>query len=246
MWPETPYPGTNGYLPHLTPRAAYAAMVTRLDRDIGQMMALVRELGLDDNTIFIFTSDNGPLYNKLGGTDADFFESADGLKGRKGSLYEGGIRVPLVVRWRGQIAAGKTCERVTGFEDWLPTIMEMVGTKPTLSELDGVSFASSLFGRTQPERPFLYREFPGYGGQQMVRMGDWKAIRRNLNAGRRQVQGGETPGKVELYNLREDMGETKDVSAEHPEVIAKLERVMRQEHVNSTLFPFRALDGEKR
>jgi len=112
-FPEIPYTGGHGYLPHRTPRAAYAAMITRMDREVGRVLNLVKELGLDDNTIFIFTSDNGPLYNKLGGTDTEFFNSAAGFRGRKGSFYEGGFREPCLVRWRGKIKPGTTSDRVT-------------------------------------------------------------------------------------------------------------------------------------
>ncbi|MGH7959574.1 MAG: arylsulfatase, partial [Opitutaceae bacterium] len=157
-FPEEPYTGNNGYLPHRTPRAAYAAMVTRLDRDIGRLLALVDDFGLREKTIVVFSSDNGPLFDRYGGTDAEFFNSHGGLRGRKGSYYEGGFRVPCIVRWTGQIKPGATSERVTGFEDWLPTILELVGAREsTPPGIDGISFAPTLLGRTQPERPFLYR-----------------------------------------------------------------------------------------
>ena len=111
-------------------------------------MALVQELGMDENTIFIFASDNGPLYNRLGATDTDFFQSAGNLRGRKGSLYEGGIRVPAIVRWKGHIKPGTVSERVTGFEDWLPTILELLGVKGIApKDVDGISFAPSLLGQ---------------------------------------------------------------------------------------------------
>ena len=182
-FPETPYPGGGGYLPHHTPRAAYAAMITRMDREIGRVLALVRELNLDDRTIIVFTSDNGPLYNELGGTDTEFFNSAAGFRGRKGSYYEGGFRVPCLVRWPDKIKPGTTSERVTGFEDWLPTLLELVGEKDaTPASIDGLSFAPTLLGGKQEPRPFLYRESPGYGGQQCVRVGDWKLVRHGCDS----------------------------------------------------------------
>ena len=172
-WPDEPYLGDRSYLPHPKPRAAYAAMITRLDREVGRLVECVRELGLEQQTVIVFTSDNGPLYDRVGGTDTDFFDSASGLRGRKGSLYEGGVRVPCIVRWPGRIPPGTTHDRVTGFEDWLPTLMELAGFKSEIPKgLDGISFAPPLLGRRQRERPFLYREFPGYGGQQSVRVGD--------------------------------------------------------------------------
>jgi arylsulfatase A-like enzyme len=239
---DTPYTGGSGYLPHLAPRAAYAAMVSRLDRAVGRLAALVRELGLDAHTLFVFTSDNGPLYDKLGGTDTEFFNSAAGRRGRKGSLYEGGVRVPLIVRWPGRLAAGQTSDRVTGFEDWLPTILELIGAPDkTPAGVDGISFAPTLLGRPQPPRPFLYREFPSYGGWQSVRVGDWKALRRELNP-RNAAAAAPRAVKTELYNLRDDPAETRDVAAEHPEQLARLERLLAAQHTRSELFPLRALD----
>ena len=153
---DQPYDGSRGYLPHQYPRAAYAAMVTRMDREIGRLMDLVKELGLDGNTLFIFSSDNGPLYNRLGGTDCEFFNSHGGLRGRKGSLYEGGFRVPTLVRWAGRIKGGTTSDYVSGFEDWIPTLLELIGAKAaTPAGLDGVSLAPILLGRKQDPRPFL-------------------------------------------------------------------------------------------
>jgi arylsulfatase A-like enzyme len=246
QWPDPPYPGTNNYLPHYAPRAAYAAMVTRLDRDIGQIVGLIKELGLDDRTLVVFTSDNGPLYNQLGGTDTEFFASAGPLRGRKGALLEGGFRVPMLIRWPGHIAAGGASDRVTGFEDWLPTFLDLVGAgnaKPP--GLDGLSFAPTLAGQAQPPRPFLYREFPAYGGWQIARQGDWKAVRQNLNRppGRNPAPAA-APILTELYNLKDDIAEARDVAAEHPEIVEQLEQIMRAQHEPSALFPIRALDGQ--
>ena len=228
-------------LPNRTPRAAYAAMVTRMDRDIGRMVALIHELGLDDNTIFVFTSDNGPLYDKLGGTDEEFFNSAGGFRGRKGSFYEGGFREPCIVRWDGHIAPGTTSDRVTGFEDWLPTFLDLIGGKSP--PCDGISFAPTLLGKEQPPRPFLYRESPGYGGQQSVRVGDWKGIRQHVMP---RGKNAKPRMQIELYNLRDDPHEAKDVAAEHPDIVAKLATIMREQHEPSTLFPMPALDEDKK
>ena len=241
-FPEEPYTGDRNYLPNRTPRATYAAMITRLDREIGRLLALVDELGLRENTLVIFTSDNGPLYDRLGGTDTDFFNSAGGLRGRKGSNYEGGIRVPSLVRWTGKIAAGETSDRVVGFEDWLPTLCELIGAPDAApAGLDGLSFAPTLLGRAQPARAFLYRESPGYGGQQSVRVGDWKAIRTNLNPLPRSKD--RDPHPLELYHLATDPAETRDVAAENPEVAARLAALLRDQHTPSKLWPIRALDG---
>jgi arylsulfatase A len=241
-FPEAPYPGGRGYLPHRTPRAAYAAMITRMDREMGRVIDLVKELGLEERTLFVFTSDNGPLYNKLGGTDTDFFNSAAGFRGRKGSFYEGGFRVPCIVRWRGKIPAGATSDRVTGFEDWLPTLLELTGFKEKMPDgLDGISFAPTLLGQKQEPRPFLYRESPGYTGQQCVRAGDWKAIRVNLNPGPKAKN--KNPGAIELYDLVKDPAETTDLASKHPDVVAKLAKIMQEQHVKSSMFPIRGLDG---
>ncbi len=240
-FPEKPYAGGRGYLPHPTPRAAYAAMITRMDREVGRVLDLVRELGLEDNTLIVFTSDNGPLYDQLGGTDTEFFNSASGRRGRKGSYYEGGFRVPCVVRWPGRIAPGRVNDRVTGFEDWLPTLLELIGAKDSMpAGIDGLSFAPTLLGRTQDPRPFLYRESPGYGGQQCVRVGDWKLVRQRLNPGPNQKN--PLPPTTELYNLTEDPNETKDVAAQHPEVVARLSALAKEQHVKSALWPIRVLD----
>jgi len=240
-FPEEPYVGGKGYLPHRTPRAAYAAMVTRLDREIGRIMQLISELGLDEETIYVFTSDNGPLYDKYGGTDAEFFNSAGGLRGRKGSYYEGGYRVPGIVSWKGHIKAGSESDRVTGFEDWMPTLLELVGSADLIpSGIDGISFAPTLSGKQQAPRPFLYRESPSYGGQQAVRFGDWKAIRTNLNP--RPKAKDQKPGEVELYDLATDRSESKNVAAENPEIVAQAAKLFAEQHTTSTLFPIRALD----
>jgi arylsulfatase A len=238
-WPDPPYDGSRDYLPNFSPRAAYAAMITRMDREIGRLLDVVTELGLDQNTIVIFTSDNGPLYDQLGGTDADFFQSAGPLRGYKGSLYEGGYREPLIVRWPGRIAAGGTSERVTGFEDWMPTLLELTGAgAATPHDIDGISFAATLRGQVQPERPFFYREFPGYGGQQSIRVGDWVAIRQKLSATKANPK---PVVKTELYNLKEDLGEKKDVAAEHPDIVERMERLMSEQHTPSKVFPIKAL-----
>ncbi len=244
-FPEEPYVGGQGYLPNRTPRATYAAMVTRLDREIGRLLALVDELGLREQTIVVFSSDNGPLWDRYGGTDTEFFNSAAGLRGRKGNYYEGGFRVPCLVRWTGRIAAGATSDRVTGFEDWLPTLLELIGApERTPAGIDGISFAPTLLGRTQPERPFLYRESQAGGGQQYLRMGKWKAIRLNLHTPQGK-KASKQPGvpTFELYDLEADPTETRDVAAQHPEVVARMMAVMKAQRVPTPLWPIRALDG---
>jgi arylsulfatase A len=241
-FPEEPYKGESGYLPHRTPHAAYAAMITRLDREIGKLLAMVDEFRLRENTIVIFSSDNGPLWDRFGGTDTDFFDSAAGMRGRKGNYYEGGCKVPCIVRWTGKIKPGATNERVTGFEDWMPTLLELVGAKDaTPAGIDGISFAPTLLGKTQPERPFLYRESQAYDGQQCVRVGDWKAFRTNLHP--RPAAKDKTPGAIELYNLKTDPTESNNVAAQHPDIVAKLAAILKEQHVPTKLWPISALDG---
>lgn len=241
-FPELPYTGGRAYLPHRTPRAAYAAMITRMDREVGRVLSLVKELGLDDNTLIVFTSDNGPLYDRLGGTDTEFFNSAGGFRGRKGSFYEGGFRVPCLVRWPGRIKAGSVSDRVTGFEDWMPTLLDLLGARArTPKGIDGVSFAPTLMGVRQRPRPFLYRESPGYGGQQCVRVGDWKLVRQHLNPESRQSTG--PMATTELYDLGWDPHETRDVARENPAIVKKLGAIARAQHVPSKLWPNRVLDA---
>jgi arylsulfatase A len=234
-FPEEPYLGDRAYLPHFTPRAAYAAMVTRLDQHVGLILELLNELHLADSTIVVFSSDNGPLYDRLGGTDTDFFQSARDLRGRKGSLYEGGVRVPTIVRWPNHIAAGNQSDYVSGFEDWLPTFLHLIGREATIpADVDGVNLER---GREQAPRAFLYREFPSYGGQQSIRVGDWKAVRQNL-----KPRGREPDVSVQLYHLGRDPQESTDVAAEHPQIVEKLLALMRAQHTPSETFPLPALD----
>ena len=237
--PEAAYEHKDNYLEHSSPRAGYAAMVSHLDRDVGRILSLVDELGLADDTLVLFTSDNGPTYDRLGGSDSEFFESAGPFRGLKGSLYEGGIRVPLVAKWPGKIPAGVTADHQAAFWDVLPTLTEIVGAQnPT--GIDGLSFAPTLLGRSeqQQKHEFLYWEFPAYGGQQAVRMGDWKGVRQGM-----LEKDNPDPLAIELYNLAEDVGETRDVAAAHPDIVAKIREIMQRERTPSELFPFPPLDA---
>lgn len=245
---DPPYPGGRGYLPHLHPRAAYAAMITRMDADIGKAMALVKDLGLDQQTLFVFVSDNGPLHGThegLAGTDATFFNSAGGLRDGKGSMYEGGIRVPGIVRWAGTIKPNQTSDRVSGFEDWLPTLLELSGgADKSPKHIDGISFAPLLLGQKQPERPFLYRELASYGGLQSIRIDQWKGVRHGFMPTRKAKGPATTPNMhLELYDLNADPAESKDISGEHPEMITRMEALMKSQHTPSRDFPIPALDG---
>ena len=242
---ETPYAGGKGYLPQFAPRAAFAAMISRLDRDVGRIVALIQELNLEQDTLFVFSSDNGPLanaYQGYAGTDGRFFNSTGGLRAEKGSLYEGGVRVPTIVSWKGKIAAGSKSERISGFEDWLPTLVEIAGGKDAVpANIDGISLSPTLRGESQPQRPFLYREFPSYGGQQSVRLGDWKGVRQKLYP-KGKANSAQPVIKTELYNIKEDVAEEKDVADQHPEIVAKIEQIMRVQHTPSQEFPLPVLD----
>lgn len=232
--PEAPYTH-RGYLQHPFPRAGYAAMITHMDRGIGQIMKLVTELGLDEDTLVMFSSDNGPTYNRLGGSDSDFFASAGPLRGLKGSLYEGGIRVPMVARWPGRIKPGTVTDHVSAFWDVLPTLCDVAGA-PKPKDIDGISFAPTLLGRReQKAHEYLYWEFPAYGGQQVVRLGNWKGVRQGMQKGNM---------KIELYDLAKDVGEKTDVAAEHPKIVGRIRKIMREARVPSKLFRFKALDEQ--
>lgn len=226
-----------GYLPHPYPRAAYAAMVTHMDKGVGQIMNLVKELGLDNNTIILFSSDNGPAYNRLGGSDSVYFDSANGFRGMKGSLYEGGIRIPLIARWPGKIKAGSVTDLQSAFWDILPTFCDLAEVK-TPEGIDGISLAPTLLGQTdkQKHHDHLYWEFAAYGGQQAVRMGKWKAIRQDMLKGKNPII------KTELYDLESDPAESVDLADKYPVILKKLEEVMKDARVPSKTYPFRTLD----
>ncbi len=235
-WNDPPFTRESGYgyTPHFTPRAAYAAMITRLDRYVGNVLNLLDELELTDNTLVVFSSDNGTTHLDKE-VDYTFFSSVGELRGLKGSLYEGGVRVPTIVRWPGRIAPGSTSDRVSGFEDWMPTLMDVVGGTETLPDnIDGISMLPTLLGKSQPERPYLYREFPSYGGQQTIRVGDWKAVRQNMTKGNLDI---------ELYNIATDIGEENDVAKDHPDLVAKLAKMMETVRTPSEVFPLIPLDA---
>ena len=235
-WDETPFVG-NGYTPHQTPRAAYAAMISRLDKHVGRIVSLLDELGLRDNTLVLFSSDNGTTHLDKE-VDYKFFESVGPLRGLKGSLYEGGIRVPMIARWPGKIKPSSTTDHVSAFWDVMPTLAEVAGVDPP-KQIDGISFLPTLLDRPeqQQQREFLYWEFTGYGGQQALRLGDWKAVRQNMLRPKNPE-----PLKIELYNLKHDIGESRDVGAEHPEIVARMRQIMQAEHVPSELFAMPPID----
>jgi len=206
-------------------------MITYLDRQVGRVLARLRELGLEDDTVVFFSSDNGP--HKEGGADPAFFRSAGPLRGFKRSMHDGGIRVPMLVRWPGHIAAGAVSDQVWAFWDFLPTAAELAGaTAP--AGIDGISVVPALLGRgTQRQHDFLYWEFHENGSKQAVRTGPWKAIRPQLGA------------PLELYDLRTDVGEEHNVAAQHPDVVARVEEYLKGARTESAEFPLRPAGKKK-
>ncbi len=219
------YRGQNGYLPHPRPRAAYASMISDLDEHVGIIMKRLKRKGVLDNTLIIFTSDNGPTHPgndpnfHIGGAACKFFNSNAGLKGYKGSCYEGGIRVPCIVSWPGKVAPGATTQTPSYFPDWFPTLTDVAAAElPTNTQsIDGVSLIDVMSGNDELERsqPLIW-EFAGYGGIVAVREGKWKAVRRELRK--------KNPGSWELYDIDQDPSETTDVAQQYQQVVERLEK----------------------
>jgi arylsulfatase len=234
---EKPYTGKS-YFPTQHPNATYAAMITYMDMQLGELISELKKQGIYENTLIVFTSDNGPTYT--GGVDANFFDSAkpfDNNYGRtKGFVYEGGIRVPLIASWPNTIKAGSKTNHISAFYDMMPTLTDIAKIDAP-KDTDGISFRNTLVGKNQQQHEFLYWEFPSYQGQQAVRMGKWKAIRKNIFKGNLDV---------ELYNLEEDIKELNDVAKQFPSIVKQLERIMKQEHVPAVneRFKFKQL-GDK-
>ncbi len=234
-FPETPYEGGKGYRPHPTPRAAYAAMITRLDRDVGAIVDAVTAAGVAGDTIVLVTADNGATHD-VGGVDTGFFESTGGLRGRKGSHFEGGLRVPLVAWAPGRIAPGRVLDAPAWAVDLRATIDAwcMAGAPPT----DGRDLSAWIAGRADaPSRGMDgYWESAGYGGQQAVAWSDgahrWKAIRLGLGK-----LGREAP--VQLFDLATDPAEQRDVAAANPATVIEAKRRMAMGHAPNDAFPLK-------
>ena len=231
-WEDPPYDGKKGYLPHPTPRAAYAGMVSRMDQDVGRLMAQLQAQGIDDDTIVLFTSDNGATFD-IGGADTPFFRSNGELRGFKGSVYEGGIRVPLIARWPGQIPQGQVSPQVGAFWDLMPTLLDLAQV-PLPGPVDGISLGPALRDPGEPvEGRSLYWEFPGYGSQQALREGPWMLLRRGMKKGE---------PSVELYHLEQDPSQEQDLAQEQPERVARMLARMAMEHEPSAEFPLPGVD----
>ncbi|MEX2565168.1 MAG: sulfatase-like hydrolase/transferase [Cyclobacteriaceae bacterium] len=205
----------------------YAGMVSRLDRDVGRVMELLAELGLEENTLVIFTSDNGPVYDK------GFFNSNGGFRGMKRDLYEGGIRIPFVARWKGKIETGSISDHVSTFWDFLPTACELAGIK-TKAETTGISYLPTLLGdkENQEEHEYLYWEFnEARGPIQAVRSGSWKLVKKFQSL-------------LELYHLENDPMESNNVSGEFPEVVKRLTHFLENARTDHDEFPLKKISRQ--
>jgi arylsulfatase len=235
---EKPYLG-GSYFPCRYPHATRAAMVSTLDEHAGKIVKKLKELGVYENTLIVFTGDNGPTFE--GGTDGPWFDSGGPFKSAKGwgkgSLHEGGIREPFIVSWPDKIKPGSRSDLISAEWDFLPTICQVIGERHP-SDIQGISYLPTLLGhpKEQKKHAYLYWEFPGYGGKQAVRLGKWKGIRKDMQKGNM---------KVELYNLNDDIQEQHDVSDQHRDIVKKIEQIMKGEHHSPKVdaFKIKALDG---
>ena len=215
---ESTYDGSDGYLPHIRPQSAYAAMITRMDAHIGRLVDVLHELGLEKETLILFSSDNGPTY--VGGIDTEQFQSTGGLRGGKGDVYEGGIRVPMIVSWPGSIPPRSSTDHVSAFWDIMPTLADLAGINLAV-EVNGISFLPVLMGKKSPPPSEMYWEYHGrtWKGAQAARIGDWKGVR---------LGGHEQPSApVSVYHLESDPEETINLAHEYPEIAEQLLTLMR-------------------
>ncbi len=215
---ESVYDGSSGYLPHIRPQSAYAAMITRMDAHIGRIIKVLHELGLEEQTLIVFSSDNGPTYT--GGVDTAQFQSSGGLRGGKGEVYEGGIRVPMIATWSGMIPPGSTTDHVSAFWDVMPTLADLVGID-LMEEVNGVSFLPVLMGQDPPAPSEMYWEYHGRGwkGAQAARIGPWKGVRTGGHD--------NAAAPVNVYHLENDPGELTNLSVTHPDVMQDLLAIMQ-------------------
>lgn len=230
---EAPYYGQQGYASHRYPRSAYAAMISYLDAQVGIIMEKIKAMGLDENTLIMFSSDNGTTFN-TGGVDAAFFNSVAGLRGLKMDLYEGGIRVPFIARWPGRIAPGTTSDLVSAQYDLMATLAELTG-QGMPAKSDGISFLPELLGKgEQKKHRYLYFEYPEKNGQLAIRMGNWKAVKTNLKNFPR--------ARWQLYNLSTDPAETTDLALQNRSLLRKFSRIMKREHIHSDVMEWEIID----
>ena len=208
------------------PVAAFAGMMTRMDRGIGQILDLLNELDIAENTLVLFTSDNGPHYE--GGHQPGFFNSNGPLKGHKRDLYEGGIRVPLIAYWPGKIKSGSVSNHICAHWDLMPTFCELAKISEP-NHTDGISYIPALTGKEQKRHAYLYWEFHSYGNAQAIRMGDWKGIRLKVK--------NDPNAPIQLFDLKKDIGETNNIAANHPDIIRRFTKLFKTAHTPSERFP---------
>ena len=211
------------------PAAQFAGMMTALDEGIGRVLKSLKKHQIDQNTIVLLSSDNGP--HKEGGHMPNYFNSNGGLRGFKRDLYEGGIRCPLLVRWPGKVEAGSTSNHISAHWDLFPTFCELAGTNPP-EGLDGISFLPTLLGKEQEKHEHLYWEFYEGGGKRAVRIGKWKAVQNQVNR-----KGKDAP--IEIYDLESDRAETSDLAAQNSELIARIQKIFERSHTPSPLWKFK-------
>lgn len=223
---EVPDYGPYADKPWPQPERGRAAMIHRVDQDVGRILDRLHSLGIDDETVVFFTSDNGP--HSEGGSNASYFQSSGPLRGKKRDLYEGGIRVPMIVRWPGRIEAGAVSDYPWGFWDVFPTCAEIAGADAPAG-LDGRSILPALLGKELPSERWMYWEFHEGGFHQAVRYGPWKGVRRL-----------RPDAAIELYDLSKDVGETTDLAADHPDLTAAMRNRMKEMRTDSDEFPIRA------
>lgn len=233
--PEKAYVGTDSgsayrdgkYESQKYTHAAFAAMINLLDDQVGEIVKKIKDLGLENNTIIIFTSDNGP--HNEGGADPDYFDSNGSLRGYKRDLYEGGIKVPMIAKWKGHIKEGSTTNHISAFWDVFPTFSEII-KNINKTETDGISFLPTLLGKSseQKQHDYLYWEFHELGGRQSIRKADWKLIRYNVDKGE----------AYQLYNIESDPGETTDLSNQKPALVLELAKIMESSRTESAIFKF--------
>jgi len=230
LFQEIPYYGQNGYASTKYPLSTYAAMISYLDAQVGIIMDKIRSLGMDDETIIMFSSDNGATFN--GGVNAGFFNSVGGLRGLKMDVYEGGIRVPFIVRWPGKIKQGSVSDHVSAQYDFFATVAEL--TKQKVDATDGISFLPTLLGKKQKKHDYLFFEYPEKGGQLAIRMGKWKAVKTDLRK--------NPAAQWELFDLDADIQETTDLSASHTDLLRQFDAIVAREHEESAVKNWQFVD----
>lgn len=228
-WDPTPFRGGTGYLPHPRPKAAYAAMISQMDHNVGRLLDTLKACGLENNTIVIFTSDNGTTHD-VGGVDHKFFNSVAGLRGLKGQLYEGGIRVPGIIKWPGKVTPGTIIDQPAYHADIMPTLCAIVGAKP--GKPLGTDLTPVILGKKKslPNRNPMVWAGGGYGGQVAVRLGDMKVVRRNLFPKKK-------PDNWEVYDISKDPFEKNNLAAQHRDLIDKAIAILDREYRPSPGFP---------